>query len=91
MIWTEEGETPDILKSPSRPRAGVMVQSSTSFSTALDGGSKALTVSTVLEKGETRESNVFILNKNIKLNMLNIGAIGKKNIKFCAHICLHPS
>lgn len=50
VFWAEERETSDILKGPSCPRTGVMVELSTSFSTALNGCSKALTVCTVLQK-----------------------------------------
>lgn len=50
VFWAEERKTPDILKGPSCPRTGVMVELSTSFSTALNGCSKALTVCTVLQK-----------------------------------------
>lgn len=50
VFWAEKRETSDILKGPSCPCAGVMVELSTSFSTALNGCSKALTVCTVLQR-----------------------------------------
>lgn len=52
VFWAEKRETPDILKGSSCPRTGVMVELSTSFSTALNGCSKALTICTVLQKGQ---------------------------------------
>lgn len=55
VFWAEERESPDILKGPSCPRTGVMVELSTSFSTALNGCSKALTVCTVLQKEREKD------------------------------------
>lgn len=54
VFWAEKRETPDILKGSSCPRTGVMVELSTSFSTALNGCSKALTICTVLRKEQNR-------------------------------------
>jgi len=65
MFWAEERETPDILKGPSCPRTGVMVELSTSFSTALNGCSKALTVCTVLRKERSHSiSKMFFAEQN---------------------------
>lgn len=61
VFWAEKRETSDILKGPSCPCAGVMVELSTSFSTALNGCSKALTVCTVLQREIAKViANIFL-------------------------------
>lgn len=67
VFWAEEWETPDILKGPSCPRTGVMVKLSTSFSTALNGCSKALTVCTVLQKRRHQQTSLKCLFPQLKL------------------------
>lgn len=68
VFWAVERETPEILKCPSCPCTGVMVKLSTSFSTALNGCSKALTVCTVLrkEKHPTISCRFFSAQKKVK-------------------------
>lgn len=63
VVRAEEGQTPDVLMSPSRPGTGVMVELSASFSTALDGCSKALTVCTVLVRGKNHSRQFIITSK----------------------------